>query len=154
LSALTAIAALTSSRVIGKAGGLPWHLPGDLRFFKEATMGQVIVMGRATYDSIGRLLPGRETWILSSTLGPIPGARILRSVAEVAAPGDGRRLFVVGGAGVYRALLPRCGELLLTHVREEYEGDTFFPEYEEDFPPVETLVEAPLFTIRRHVRRA
>jgi dihydrofolate reductase len=145
---MTAIAAVTPSRVIGRAGALPWRLPADLRFFKQTTWGHVVVMGRRTYDSIGKPLPGRENWVITG--GPaIAGTRCFSSPAEVAPPADGRRLYVIGGASIYAALLPRCSEILLTLLHREYEGDTFFPPYEDAFVSVEILAETDAFVIHR-----
>jgi dihydrofolate reductase len=148
---MTAVVAMTPSRVIGRAGGLPWHLPEDLRFFKQTTMGHVVVMGRRTYDSIGKPLPGRENWVITRG-SAIAGTRCFSSPGEVTTPADGRHLYVIGGASVYAALLPRCREILRTLLRREYEGDTFFPSYEDAFVPVEILVENADFVIHRLCR--
>ena len=148
---MTAIAALTADRVIGRGGALPWHLPADFRFFKQTTLGHVVVMGRKTYDSIGRPLPGRENWVVSR--GPaIAGVRMFGSPSDVEEAADGRKVFVIGGAAIYEALLPRCGELILTHVHGNWPGDTFFPEYTQEFRAAESLLEDPEFTVIRHVR--
>ena len=148
---MIAIAALAQNRAIGKDGRIPWHLPEDLKFFKATTLGHVILMGRKTFDSLGRPLPGREHWVL--TRGPeIPGVRTIRDISEIQEPTDGRKLFVIGGAEIYAALLPRCDELYLTHVPIEAEGDAFFPPHEHLFDAGEVVQETPEMTIR-HYRR-
>jgi dihydrofolate reductase len=148
---MMAIAALTANRVIGHCGKLPWHLPEDFRFFKQTTLGHVVVMGRRTFDSIGRPLPGRENWVISR--GPaIAGVRMLGNPSDVGETVDGRTVYVIGGAAIYEALLPRCSELILTHVHGSWPGDTFFPEYTKEFGAMETLLENPDFTVIRHVR--
>jgi len=148
---MIAIAALTPSRVIGAKGGIPWHLPEDLKFFKRTTLGHVVLMGRTTFESIGKPLPGRENWVLTRG-GPIAGTRIFSDPSQVGELTDGRLLFVIGGAAVYEAFLPRCAELLLTRVHREVEGDRFFPVFEESFQLAETVLQTPDFTVERHVR--
>jgi len=150
---MIAIAAISRNRAIGKDGRIPWHLPADLKFFKATTLGHVILMGRKTFDSLGRPLPGREHWVL--TRGQeIPGVHTIRDVSEIAEPSDGRKLFVIGGAEIYAALLPSCAELYLTHVPIEAEGDAFFPPYEHLFNAGEIVVETPEMTVRHYERRA
>ena len=146
---MIAIAAMTSKRVIGIDGRIPWHLSADLKFFKRTTLGQVIVMGRKTYESLGKPLPGRENWVVSSAAAP-EGVRVWRSPEEILPPADGRELFVIGGALLYAALLPRCSELLLTHVDIEAEGDTWFPEFESAFDAGEVIEAGPGYEIRRY----
>ncbi len=138
---MKAIVAMSRNRAIGMEGKMPWHLPEDLQFFKRTTLGQIVVMGRRTYESIGRPLPGRENLVLTS--GPeIPGVRTVRSLDEIPrASTDGKEIFVIGGALLYRALLPECSEVFLTQINREIAGDTFLPEFEADFP-VRTLIEA------------
>ncbi len=149
---MKAIAAMSLNRVIGAEGKIPWHLSEDLKFFKRTTLGHVILMGRKTYDSLGKPLPGRENQVLSRT-GGISGVTVLRDIAEIREPADGRELFLIGGAQLYAALLPRCEELLLTLVKREVAGDAFFPAFEEDFIVNEILLETPDMQVRRYVRR-
>ncbi len=131
--AVTIVAAVARNGVIGVDGGLPWSLPDDLRRFKELTLGHVLVMGRRTYESIGRPLPGRKTVVVTRSEGWGPGSSevlVARGVSEaidVAAAIDDE-VFVVGGAEVYAAALPLADRLVLTHVHAEPEGDTRFPE--------------------------
>lgn len=149
---MIAIAAMSRNRVIGVEGKLPWHLSEDLKFFKRTTLGHVILMGRKTYDSIGKPLPGRESWVLSRSAN-IPGVRVFRHADEIVSPDDGRHLFLIGGAQLYQSLLPRCREIYLTLVDRTVEGDAFFPPFEHIFEEKDVLAEAPEMVVRRYVRR-
>lgn len=124
---LTALIAMTPSGVIGRDGDLPWRLSSDLRRFKQLTMGGVLLMGRRTYDSIGRPLPGRETVVVTRQSGwqseGVHRASDLDAAVELA-QSLGKAVFVVGGAEIYRQVLPRCDWLLLTRVWASVEGDT------------------------------
>jgi len=149
---MIAIAAMSRNRVIGADGKIPWYISEDLKFFKRTTLGHIIVMGRKTYDSLGKPLPGRENWVLSRG-AQIEGVTMLRSLDAIQDPSDGRKLYIIGGAELYTALLPTCSELLLTHVDHEVEGDTFFPEFENDFDVGEVLQSGEGYQIRRHLRK-
>ena len=124
-SGVTAIVAMTPTGVIGLDGDMPWRLSSDLRRFKRLTMGGVLIMGRRTYDSIGRPLPGRRTIVVTrnqdwSSEG-VDSASSPKKAMEIAGQG---RCFVVGGAEIYRQMLPHCHELWLTRVWSTVEGDT------------------------------
>jgi dihydrofolate reductase len=149
---MIAIAAMSRNRVIGVDGRIPWHISEDLKFFKRTTLGHIIVMGRKTYDSIGKPLPGRENWVVSRE-ADIAGVRVLRSFDAITEPTDGRQLYIIGGAQLYAALLPRCTELLLTRINNEVEGDTFFPEFENSFDAGKILESGESYEIRRHRRK-
>jgi dihydrofolate reductase len=131
--AVTIVAAVARNGVIGADGGLPWHLPDELRTFKETTLGHVLVMGRRTYESIGRPLPGRTTVVLTRQPGWSAGAdevvvaHDLDTALERAGT-LGDEVFVVGGAEVYAAALGRADRLLLTFVDLAPEGDATFPD--------------------------
>lgn len=114
---------------IGRAGGLPWHLPDDLKRFKALTMGKPIVMGRKTWDSIGRPLPGRRNMVVSRQPGlAIEGAEVFDSFdAAVQSAADVPELCVIGGAEIYREALPRAEAIHLTRVHATTGADTFFP---------------------------
>jgi dihydrofolate reductase len=146
-----AIAAMSLNRVIGSQGRIPWHLPEDLKFFKRTTLGHVILMGRKTYNSLGKPLPGRENWVVSSRF--IPGVRVIRDLREITEPGDGRELFLIGGAQLYAELLTKCSDLFLTLVKREVAGDTFFPAFESAFRLEEIILDSPEMEIRRYARR-
>ena len=149
---MIAIAAMSRNRVIGVDGRIPWHISEDLKFFKRTTLGHIIVMGRKTYDSIGKPLPGRENRVVSRE-ADIAGVTVLRSFDAISEPTDGRQLYIIGGAQLYAALLPRCTELLLTRINSEVEGDTFFPEFENSFDAGEILESGESYEIRRYRRK-
>lgn len=137
---LIAIVAMASNRVIGRDGTLPWHFPEDLKFFKRTTLGHPILMGRTTFESIGRPLPGRQNIVLSRTMEPREGITVIRDVAELnAESGDAQTVFVIGGAQVYAELLPQCDGLYLTLVKGDYAGDTYLPAFEDHFELKEVL---------------
>ena len=148
---MIAIAAMSPQRVIGSAGTIPWHISEDLRFFKRTTLGHAIVMGRKTYESLGKPLPGRENLVVSRT-ATLDGVRVFRSLSEIVEPTDGRQLYVIGGAELYAVLLPRCSEILLTRVSMDVAGDTWFPEFEHEFDAGEVLETGANYEIRRHRR--
>lgn len=148
---LTAIVAMTPSRVIGKDGTLPWHLPEDLAFFKRTTLDHPVVMGRKTYESIGRPLPRRRNIVLTRDPSwTAPGVEAIRCPEDLFSLSDlGPRVFVIGGSEVYAAFLPVLEELLISHLFEEHEGDTRFPEFEPAFPVAEVLERHDAFEVRR-----
>lgn len=149
------IAALARNRVIGNAGKIPWHLPADFAWFKRVTAGQILVMGRKTFESIGRPLPGRRTLVISRTGFQHSGAETVSSILELEASvdRDPRLVFVCGGGEVYRELLPRCSDLLLTWVHRDAEGDATFPAFEAQFDPLSEVASNPDFHITHYVRR-
>lgn len=149
---IKAIVAMAENRIIGNAGAIPWHLPEDFKFFKATTMGHAILMGRKTYESIGKPLPGRENIVLSRTMPETPGVTVIRSPEELKEPTDGRDLFVIGGEEIYRLLLPRVQELYVTKVPRSIEGDTRFPEFESDFDAGTKVMETSDFSAWKHER--
>jgi dihydrofolate reductase len=151
---LSAIVAMASNRVIGRNGTLPWHYPEDLKFFKRTTLGHPILMGRATFESIGRALPGRQNIVLSSTLPPTQGITLIRSLADLPAVcPDAEKIFVIGGARLFKELLPHCAELYLTYIDEAHEGDVYLPPFETLFEPAEVLHSSPPLEFRRYPRK-
>ena len=123
------IAALDHRRAIGKDGKLPWHIPEDLKRFKRLTTGHAVLMGRRTWESLGRPLPGRRNVVLSSS--PVPGIESYASIEEsLRALASAERVFVIGGGSVYAQLIDRADELYLTLVDRNVEADAFFPPYE------------------------
>lgn len=125
------IAALAANRVIGKNNALPWHLPADLKRFKALTMGHPVVMGRKTYESIGRPLPGRRNLVITRNRGyGAPGCEVVHSLdAAIIACRGAHEIFVIGGTGLFRESLPRAHCLEFTEIRAEIEGDVTFPEF-------------------------
>lgn len=149
---MIAVAAMASNRVIGAAGKIPWHLPEDLRWFKELTMGGTLLMGRVTYDSIGKVLPGRKTIVLSRQESlRIPGVQVIRDLSGLRSAEVQGEVFVVGGAEIYRVALPYCRDLYLTEVRGEAEGDRRMPVFEELFRFSAVLRETPEMRIVHYV---
>jgi dihydrofolate reductase len=131
-SRLSIIVAMAKNRVIGANGAIPWRLPNELKLFKSVTMGHPIVMGRKTYESIGRLLPGRTTVIVTRQVGyRVPGALIAHSLEEaIAACNEDDEVFVIGGGELYRAALSLADRIYLTTVDAEPAGDTYMPEFD------------------------
>ena len=152
---MKAIVAMARNRVIGFQGKIPWHLPEDFRWFKRATMGGALLMGRKTFASIGRPLPGRLTLVVTRGDNPLPGSADLAVVADLGAfrPEDyaPREVWVVGGAEIYAQTLDRCAELYVSLVDTEPEGDTFFPPFEDDFQLAGIVLQAEGFEVRRYV---
>jgi dihydrofolate reductase len=150
-----AIAAMALNRVIGAGNQIPWHLPEDFKWFKKTTTGQVIVMGRKTFEAIGKPLPNRTTLVLTHSTHPIPGVRIVSDLSRID-PADpalaGREIFICGGAQVYEQALPLCSDLYLTLVKRLVEGDTFFPPFEDQFVQVGEMLSTPEFTILHYQR--
>lgn len=160
---VSVIVALDEAGTIGRDGGLPWHLPDDLRRFKATTLGHVLLMGRKTCASIGRALPGRRSLVLSRDPAwrPPEGVEVVPDVDTALARAAGaERLFVIGGAEVFRAALPLADELLVTQVHAVLPGDVRFPAVRwaewslvhDEFHPADERHAVP-FSFRRFVRR-
>ncbi|MEE4297215.1 MAG: dihydrofolate reductase [Wenzhouxiangella sp.] len=130
---LILIAAMARKQVIGRAGGMPWHLPADLQHFKSLTLGHPVIMGRKTYESIGRPLPGRKNIVVSRSAPLLPAevevADSLSGALERVAPGE--QAMVIGGGQIYAEALPLANRLELTLIDAEIDGDTHFPELDE-----------------------
>jgi len=125
------IAAVSENNVIGAGNALPWRIPEDLARFKTLTLGNTLVMGRKTFESIGRTLPGRTTVVLTRRTDlAVPGVLVAHSVAEAATLVRGPHAFVAGGAQVYALFLPLATKLFLTRVHAPYDGDTYFPPFD------------------------
>lgn len=124
------VAAMGKNRVIGVDGGMPWHLPADLKHFKAMTMGHPIVMGRRTFESIGRALPGRRNVVLSRSLAEAPpGCELFASLEEAQKTVESGPLMVIGGGELYRAALPLAARMELTFIDASPAGDTHFPQW-------------------------
>ena len=130
---ISLLVAVAKNGVIGSKGKLPWRLPADLKRFKELTMGHHIVMGRKTYDSIGRLLPGRKTVIVTRQDDyQAPGAIVVHSIADaIGVCKDDDEAFVIGGAEIFRETVPLADRIYLTEIHANFEGDVFFPDWKK-----------------------
>jgi len=132
---VTAVVAMSTNRVIGRNNKLPWYIPGDLKFFKQITMGKPVVMGRKTYESIGKPLPGRDNIVITRDRGwKAEGVKVAHdidqalTVAKACAEVCGaEEIMVIGGAQIYEAAMPRIDRLYLTQVQAFIEGDAIFP---------------------------
>lgn len=129
---ITLVAAMGRNRVIGIDGHMPWHLPADLKHFKRITMGKPVIMGRRTFDAIGKPLPGRTNIVLTRGDMPLPNGVVRADslVAALAAAGEAPEVMIIGGAQIYAQVLPRATTMELTFVDAAPDGDTFFPEWE------------------------
>ena len=122
------IAAVARNNVIGRDGDLPWRLPDELKHFRRLTMGQIVLMGRKTYESLPKRLDGRDMWVLSRKADfSAEGIRVFADLQQALAAAGARPVFVIGGASLYTACLPLASDLHLTHVAASPEGDTHFP---------------------------
>lgn len=129
-----AIAAMSLNRVIGKDNDIPWRIPEDWKWVKQKTSGHIIVMGRRTFESLGkRPLPNRENIVVSRTLPETQGFRVIRALSELNDFNTDKEIWIFGGAEIYRSALPKVDELFLTVVNCVVNGDVFFPEFEEEF---------------------
>ena len=137
VSNLAILVAMAKNRVIGKNNGLPWHLPADLKHFKSLTMGHTIIMGRKTYESIGRPLPGRTNIIVTTQTGfTVTGAKVVHSLEGALqlgnladSPGQSCERFIIGGAELYRQTIELSQRMYITEIQRAFNGDTYFPEY-------------------------
>ena len=127
------IVAMTADRVIGDPGKLPWHIPEDLKRFKEITTGHTVIMGLNTYRTINRPLPNRNNIVLSHEEIDLPGCVVATSVEEALnkAKKYGKGIFIMGGASVYEQMLPLAEVLHISHVKKNYPGSIKFPEYDQ-----------------------
>lgn len=122
--------AYANGRVIGKDGEMPWHLPNDLKYVKNTTTGHTVVMGRKTFESIGRPLPNRRNVVLTRNEHfDAPGVEVVHSKSDVLALGD---VFILGGANVYAQFLDEADRLYITEIDLDVEGDTFFPDWNRE----------------------
>lgn len=155
---LILIAAMAANRVIGRQGDIPWNIPGEQTRFKEITMGHSLLMGRRTWESIGRPLPGRRNIVV--TRNPVfraPGAEVAHSLEEGLALTEGdEKVFIIGGSQLYRLALNRADTLILTELEQEIAGDAFFPAF--SCPPfalvrTEEVTGTTPYSIRTYQRR-
>lgn len=151
MTIISLVAAMSENRVIGMNNTLPWRIPEELQNFKQITMGKPMIMGRKTFDSIGRrLLPGRKTIVLTrdNDLSG-DGYTVAHSVSEaLQAAGAVPEVMIVGGAGVYKEFLPLAKRIYLSVIPQEYAGDAFFPDLDQSIWHLVTEHEHPKFTVK------
>jgi dihydrofolate reductase len=145
---ISAILAMSENRVIGHENQLPWYLPADLKYFKTITTGHPILMGRKTYDSIGRPLPNRTNIVLTRNKAfKAPGCIVVTSMQEAIQEAgliNSKDIFIIGGADVYKQCMSYISQIYLTTVHEQFEGDVFFPELNmSEWKEMKSLTHAP-----------
>ncbi len=148
-----AIAAMSENRVIGQGNKIPWHLPEDFKWFKKMTTGQIIVMGRKTFESIGKPLPNRETIVLSRNNFSYPGIRTISDLSAMDRANEAREIYICGGAQIYAQTLGQCSDLYLTIVKRMIEGDAFFPAFESQFDLAAQILDTPDMKILHYHNR-
>lgn len=128
---ISLIAAMDDNRLIGRDNALPWRLPNDLKYFKRSTLDKIVLMGRKTWDSLGRPLPQRDNWVLTRDPAfAAAGARVFHDLDQAFSAAAEKELVVIGGAELYRQALPRVQRMYLTEVHGRFEGDAWFPEFD------------------------
>jgi dihydrofolate reductase len=135
MTIISLVAAMSTNRIIGINNSLPWNIPEELQYFKKITMGKPIIMGRKTFDAIGRrLLPGRHTIVLTKDSDLIGhGFSVAHSIDEaINLATQVPEIMVIGGAGVFKEFMPLARRLYLSIIPQEYDGDAYFPEYDEN----------------------
>ncbi len=160
---ISLIVAHDRNRVIGYQGKMPWHIPRDLRHFKRLTMGHCVVIGRKTFESIGKVLPGRHWLVLSSQKrenvdGKLTWVSSVEEALEIAKQHGERELFVAGGSQIYRLFMPIADRMYITLINSVYPGDTYFPQYDssnwekirEEFIPLTPQNMVPISFIYLH----
>ncbi len=140
---ISMISAVAENRVIGNKNALPWHLPADFKYFKETTLGKTIVMGLNTFNSIGsKPLPGRKNVVLNNDPNYVPPEEcfVARSIEEVLEMAKNEEIMICGGASVYKQFLPYVDKLYLTFIHQNFEGDTYFPDFsKEDYNEIKRI---------------
>jgi len=134
MTILSLIVAHANNRIIGKDNDMPWHLPADLAYFKKTTLGKPVVMGRKTFESIGRPLPGRQNIVISRDVNyNAEGIDTVTSVEQaLTKAGDVAEVMVIGGGAIYGHCLHAADRLYITHIDAEIDGDTKFPDYDKE----------------------
>lgn len=134
MTILSMIVAHADNRIIGKDNDMPWHLPADLAYFKKTTLGKPVVMGRKTFESIGRPLPGRQNIVISRDASyQAGGVEVVSSVdMAISAAGDVDEVMVIGGGAIYQHCIEAADRLYITHINAVIDGDTQFPEYDTE----------------------
>ena len=147
---MKAIGAMSRNRAIGLDSGLPWHIPEDLRWYRKTTSGQMVVMGRKTFMPLRTKLDDCEVVVISRSLEPIPGVKVLQDVEAVKTLKTDKEIWICGGAEIYAQTLAFCSDLYLTLVKREVEGDAFFPPFEHLFDHHAVIRDEAEFTIHHY----
>lgn len=155
---VTVIAAMTNERVIGKDNSLPWRIPEDMQNFKKLTSGKTVIMGRKTFESIPekfRPLPNRHNVVISSNMPSQEGVDICASIPEALekAKSYGKEVFIIGGASLYEQTLPLADRMHLSLVKNNYEGDSYFPKFNKDEWVVESKKDFQDFELVTYVKK-
>lgn len=148
-----AIAAMSLNRVIGNGNKIPWHLPEDFKWFKQITTGHTLVMGRKTFESIGRPLPNRKTIVVSRGAFSHAGVTTIPDLQALDVNAEPGEVFICGGAQIYEQTLPLCSDLFLTLVKRTVDGDALFPAFEDRFEPIEVIADNAEFSILHYRNR-
>jgi dihydrofolate reductase len=150
------IAAMTKERVIGKDGTLPWNIPEEMKFFRATVKDSVIIMGRKTYESVGRPFPNRPNIVVTTQDLKIEGCEVFHDIqyALEKAKTYGKDIAIIGGSTIYRQTIPLADKMILTYVKKYYEGDTFFPDFDESEWDIEKKEECEEYDIVYYKRKA
>ena len=149
---LKAVAAMSSNRVIGNNGELPWHFSEDLKFFKKLTLNSTVVMGRKTFDSIGKPLPKRKNIVISRSMKKRDDVLVYQNIESFLTEysHSNESIFIIGGAQIYSALMNWTKEIYLTFIFDEYPGDAYFPKFENHYKLKEIIFKNNDFEVRRY----
>ncbi len=153
---ISLVVAYDKNKAIGLNGKMPWDIPGELKRYRELTTGNVIIMGRKTYEAVGRPLPNRINIVITTTVDEIEGCLIARSLEEAITLAGDRDIYISGGAKVYEASLPFVEKMYITEIDAEYEADTFFPDFDENLfikETGETYYEEETYTYVTYTRK-
>lgn len=154
-NSLILIAAVAKNNVIGKNGITPWNIPEEMALFTKATLGHVLIVGRKTYEAIGRPLPNRTTIVISRTMRKhsSPEVTVCGNIQEaLEACESAKTVFVIGGASIYDQMMPFASEMYISHLHEAFEGDSYFPPIDPNSWHLSESKEFPRFTHSRYVR--
>jgi dihydrofolate reductase len=149
------IAAMAKNRVIGKDNKLPWHISDDLKNFKKLTSNTVVIMGRKTFESIGKPLPNRINIVISSSMPGTEGIIVCHDIPSALerARSYNKEIFIIGGATIYQQTIPWADRMYISYVKGEYDGDAFFPQYDESQWRVEKREDFPDFELVTYVKK-
>ncbi len=152
---MSIIVAMDKNRVIGKNNRIPWHISEEVKNFKKLTTGNTVIMGRKTFESIGKPLPKRNNIVISSSMQQTQGIDVCKTIEEgiMKAKSYGKDIFIIGGGTVYEQTLSLADKMYISYVKGEYDGDAFFPEFDEKEWHIEKKEEFPDFELVIYVRK-